>query len=419
MKKHVFFPLFVAYSVTAVILISCKKTEEPVLPGDPVDIPIETYQREVIDSANRFAFELFKPCLHESKGSGNILISPFSVTSALSMTLNGASGDTYEAMRMSLGLDSKTIEQINSTYLKLMTEMVNVDNRVILEIANSVWVEKRLEVKQQFISDLATWYKADAKEIDVTDPGAVTTVNNWIAEKTHDRIKDMLDQLDPDLAMLLINAIYFNGKWKYAFDKADTKEEPFYVSPSSPESVSMMHLAAAMPAIRSDNLTIAEIPYGQGNFNMVVVLPDEGTSIEELADKLSPTLWQQWMALLTNNSHNINLSMPRFQYKYKRLMNDDLISLGMGIAFSNDADFNNISNQGLKITRVLHQAFIENNEEGTEAAAATVVEIVFTSAGPGQEVFNVTLDHPFLFFIRESATGTILFMGKVGDPNLN
>ncbi|HUX59369.1 MAG TPA: serpin family protein [Bacteroidales bacterium] len=417
MKSIIKERLFVAFVSSVVILTSCEKKDTIEQSGDPVNITTEVYQKEVIDSANRFAFDLFKPILTDAKGTENIMISPFSITSALSMTLNGAAGETFEAMRKTLGLEQKTLEQINNTYLKLMTEMVPVDKRVVMEIANSVWVEKRLIVKQPFITDLKTWYIAEARDIDVTNPNAVDIVNGWIAEKTHDKITEMLDNLNPDLAMLLINAVYFNGKWRYQFDKADTKEEPFYVTPSASKTVPMMHQTENLKAVRHNNLTIVEIPYGQGNYTMVVVLPDENVTTSDVANALNPSMWQEWMGLLAENTHQVDLSIPRFKHMYKRLLNDDLKGLGMGIAFTDQANFSNISDQGLMISRVLHQTFIETNEEGTEAAAATVVEIGLSSAG--LNVTTITLDHPFLYFIRESSTGTILFMGRVSDPAIN
>jgi len=322
-------------------------------------------------------------------------------------------------MRKALRLEDKTLQQINETYLKLMTEMVPVDQRVILEIANSVWVEKRLIVKEPFITALETWYKAEARDIDVTDPDAVDMVNAWIAEKTHDKITDMLDYLDPDLAMLLINAIYFNGKWRYQFDEDDTSDEPFYVTPTSPRNVPMMHQTENLKAAKPDNVTIVEIPYGQGNYTMVAVLPDENVTTCEVADALTPALWQDWIEMLAGSTREVELSMPRFKYKYKRLLNDDLIGMGMGIAFNPSADFSNISGQGLWISRVLHEAFIETNEEGTEAAAATIVEMVRSTSGTTPPTLKVNIDHPFLYFIRETSTGTIVFMGRVGDPTLN
>jgi len=414
--------LFAALLSSLLIAPYCTKSDpdDPTAyPGDPVTISTEIYQKEVIDSANRFAIELFRPWLSGAKGSGNLLISPFSVASALSMTLNGAAGETYEATRKALMMEGKTLEQVNNTYLKLMTEMVSVDERVVLEIANSVWVEKRLNVKQEFITDLQKWYKAEARSIDVTSPDAVKIVNSWIAGKTHDKITNMLDYLDPDLAMLLINAIYFNGKWRYQFDKADTKQESFYVTPPAPKSVPMMHQTVNLKALKVNNLTIVDIPYGQGNFSMLVVLPDEDFNTADAADILKLSKWNEWMELLVNNTHKVELSMPRFKYGYKRLLNNDLIDLGMGIAFSDYADFSNISDQELKISRVLHQSFIETNEEGTEAAAATVVEIVFKTSAPEQAVWKINLDRPFLYFIHETSTGAILFTGRVTDPTIN
>lgn len=417
MKNLISSGLFPVILFTAIILNSCEKADSDDQPGDPVNITTEIYQKEIIDSANRFAFGLFRPAISGSKGSENIMISPFSVTSALSMTLNGASGETFNAMIKALGIEEKTLDQINATYLKLMTDMVPVDKRVIVEIANSVWVEKRLTVKQKFITDLKTWYMAEARNIDVLDPAAVDIVNSWIEEKTHNKIVDMLDYLDPDLAMLIINAVYFNGKWRYQFDKSDTRQETFYPTASSPVNVSMMHLTENLKVSEKNNVTLVEIPYGQGNYTMVVALPGENQTAAEVAAGLSPELWQEWMNLLSENTHKVNLSMPRFRYEYKRLLNKDLTDLGMGIAFTSLADFSKISDQDLMINRVLHQTFIETNEEGTEAAAATVVEITVTSAGPDDPI-SVRLDRPFLYFIRETSTGTILFTGKVGNPSL-
>jgi serpin B len=322
-------------------------------------------------------------------------------------------------MRSTLGMSTKTMEEINQTYLKLMSEMVPVDERVTMEIANSVWVEKRLTANEPFITALQTWYLAELFDIDVTDAGAVEMVNNWIAEKTHDKITDMLDYLNPDLAMLLINAIYFNGKWRYRFDEAETKQEPFYYTPDATVNVSMMNQTANLKVVTTGEATIAEIPYGQGNYNMIVVLPADNLTTEEIVGSLTPARWEEWMDQLSWNTHEVELKMPKFKYGYKRVLNDDLIDLGMEAAFSEAADFSNISDQDLFISRVIHQTFIENDEQGTEAAAATVVEICFSSADPSPMVYEVHLDHPFLYFIRESSTGTILFMGRVNDPTIN
>ncbi|MEA1886712.1 MAG: serpin family protein [Bacteroidota bacterium] len=410
--------LFLAPALLAIMVVftSCEKNIPDDQPGDPVDIYTEAYQKEVIDSANKFAIDLFKPIITDSKGTENIMISPFSITSALSMTLNGADGETFEAIKKTLRLEDKTLQEINETYLKLMTEMVPVDKRVTLEIANSAWVEKKFPVKQTFISALQEYYKAEAREIDIDDPNAVDLVNDWIAEKTHDKITEMLKDLDPYLTMLLVNAIYFNGKWRYQFDEDDTSDEPFYVSPGSPKDVPMMHQKENFNVIEIDNAKIVELPYGQGNYTMVVVLPGENITTGDLATSLTTESWKGWMESLSGNTHEVDLSLPRFKYRYKRRLNDDLINMGMGIAFTDNADFSNISDVPSWISRVLHESFIETNEEGTEAAAVTVVEFVNTSV---PVTITINVNRPFLYFIREISTGTILFMGRVSDPTLN
>jgi serine protease inhibitor len=395
------------------IYISCERLKDDPLPGDPVPIDLTLKQKEIVDSANKFAFDIFKPIVGETKGSENMMISPFSISSALSMVLNGAAGETFEAVRHTLRYDDKTLEEINQAYLKLLEEMIPVDKRVTVEVANSVWAEKRLTIKQSYVDALEHWYLAEARNIDVSDPNAVDIVNGWIEDKTHDRIQDMLDYLSPDLAMLLINAIYFNGKWRYQFEKDDTHDRLFYVTPESPVEVPMMYQEENFAVTRTGNSTLVELPYGQGNYSMVVMLPDEGISLAEAAATLNPENWSAWMSYRSMGASKVQLSLPRFEYEYKRELKDDLTAMGMGIAFSGSADFSNITDQGIFISRVLHQTFIKTDEEGTEAAAATVVEFEFTSM-PSTTVVNV--NRPFLYFIRETTTGTIVFMGQVSDP---
>lgn len=413
MKRERLFTAFIAIAAISGIMASCERTKNDPPPGDPVPIELTLKQKDVVDSANKFAFDLFLPIVAEKKGAENIMISPFSITSALSMVLNGAAGDTYDAVRHTLRYDDKTLQEINETYLKLMKDMIPVDPRVTMEIANSVWVEKRLTVKQPYIDALKTWYLAEARNIDVSDPGAVDMVNGWIEDKTHDKIQDMLDNLSPDLAMLLINAIYFNGKWRYEFDIKDTQNKPFYLTLGNSVQVPMMYQEEKFAVTTTGDATLVELPYGQGNYSMVVMLPDEDVSLASAAATLNPEDWAEWMQRLSNGTTEIQLSLPKFEYEYKRELKDDLTALGMGIAFGKGADFSNISDQSILISRVLHQTFIKTDEEGTEAAAATVVEFEFTSM-PMTTVVNI--NRPFLYFIRETTTGTIVFMGQVVDP---
>jgi serine protease inhibitor len=416
MKETIFSLVAILAAGLCGLTTSCERQNNDDPPGDPVPIDLTLKQKEVVEAANEFAFDLFAPMVTEEKGGENIMISPFSITSALSMTLNGAAGETFEAMRSALCYDGKTIDEINATYLKLMEEMVPVDPRVVMEIANSAWVEEQFTPKQAFIDALVEWYLAEVKDIDVNDPGAVKMVNDWIAEKTHDRIQDMLSSLPDNLAMLLVNAVYFKGKWRHQFDKDDTDDRPFYVTPDAPVDVPMMYQKENFAVAGTANATLVEMPYGQGNYSMVVMLPDEGVSLAEAAMTLNPGDWTEWMGYLSGGTREVELYMPRFKYEYKRSLGADLAALGMDIAFDPyHADFSNLSDIQLYITEVLHQTFIENNEEGTEAAAATIVIIGATSVGPiTPQVINI--NRPFLYFIRETTTGTIVFMGQVTNP---
>jgi len=396
-------------------MASCEKQPERTLPSDPVEIELTLKQREVVTSANRFAFDLFKPVVAGEEQGTNIMISPFSITSALSMTLNGAAGETFDAVKASLRYDAMSLDEVNDTYRKLVSEMVPVDERVVMEIANSVWVENQFPVKDEFIEALKKWYLAEARNFSVSDPGSVNIINGWIEEKTHDRIQKMISRLDPDLAMLLINAVYFNGKWKHQFDPELTTDRPFYISSGDPVNVPMMYQKEKFAVSSTDRVTLAELPYGQGNYSMVVALPDEGITPAEILSGLDAGKWEEWMQGLSYGQTEVRLYMPKFKYEYKRRLNDDLISLGMGPAFDpGTADFSKISDVEVFISFVLHQTFIENKEEGTEAAAATVVGFTRTSLPPEPQVID--LNRPFLYFIRETTTGTIVFMGLVADP---
>lgn len=415
MKKPVISLTLIAVAGISGLLTSCELFKNDPLPNEPVPIDLTLKQKEVVASANKFAFDLFVPVLTEKKGAENIMISPFSITSALSMTLNGAAGETFEAMKTTLCYGDQTIGEINDTYLKLMTDMVPVDQRITMEIANSVWVRENLDVVPDFITALETWYLAQAESFNPADPGAADMVNEWIAEKTHDKIQKMLDSMDPDIAMLLINAIYFKGKWSSEFDKDDTETLPFYLTPDSPVQVPMMKQTHDFAVADAGNATLVELPYGQGNYSMVVMLPDEGSTVAEAAATLTSENWDTWMAQLETGITEVDLTMPRFKYEYKRTLNDDLKALGMEIAFDPDkADFSNMCYHPLVISFVLHQTFIETNEEGTEAAAATVVGMVDTAM---PMITTININRPFLFFIRETTTGMIVFMGQVADPS--
>ena len=412
MKKLTFRAAIVFSFSISLFLISCKKDPVVILPVDPVKIDLTTNQVALIGSENSFALDIFKKVTENSDASENIIISPLSISSALSMTLNGANGATRDAMLAALRMIGVTPDIINNSYKGLTEALLNVDTRVIISIANSVWTENNFVVKKPFVDVLTQYYNAESKPFDVLDPLAPTQINSWIESKTNGLIKNMIDQLDPNTVMLLINAIYFKGKWNSQFEKDNTVQKSFYKPDGSTITVPMMKQTSDYKIYNGDGFTLAELAYGQGNFVMDVILPSDNNGIKSLIPLITENSLSGWLNQMVERK--TELSFPRFKYGYKKELKDILSDMGMGLAFTDNADFSNISDLSTKISFVLHQANIESNEEGTEAAAATVVGIIETSMPAGPFVLN--LDHSFLYIIRETTTNSILFMGKVVDP---
>ena len=407
------------YLLLIILLImpvsSCEFNRDDNLPDEPIPIELTAVQQELVQADNTFSFDIFKLVMQENSDTENIMISPLSISYALSMTLNGANAATRDSMMKALRYYNINIDDVNNSYKDLTDKLMDIDERVLMEIANSVWIEERLRVKQAFIDDLMEYFEAEAYDFSVGDPDIVDIINKWIEDHTHGKIKEMISELPADIAMLLINAIYFNGKWKYEFDEENTTEMPFYPESGSQVDVPMMNQELTVRADAMDNFIILELPYGQGNYVMDIILPDDGYTTSDIIPLLNQEDWDSWIEGMHDTE--IDLYMPRFKYEFKTELKDVLTAMGMGIAFTPfEADFSNISEQDLFISKVLHQSFIETNEEGTEAAAATVVMIELTSVPSGP--VEVRLDKPFIYVIRETSTNTIAFIGKTGNPAL-
>jgi serpin B len=391
------------------LLWSCKKNND--LPSNPVQINLTLKQATLVTSENSFAFDIFHK-VNQGAGDQNVIISPLSLSSALSMTVNGAANGTRDSILKALRVSDISIDDLNKSYKDLTEALLSVDSRVIMEIANSVWAEKTFSVKKPFSDVLTGYYDAEARSFDITDPTAPQEINQWISDHTNGLIKNMIDQLDDNTVMLLINAIYFKGKWKSEFNATATTTRSFTKPNGSSEDVPTMHQTETQKVYEGDGFDIVELPYGQGNFVMDIVLP-WGNDLSALSNSLTVSNLNTWTTSMT--SRKVNLYLPKFKYGYKVNLNDILSQMGMAIAFTDTADFSNISDMGLLINKVLHQAFIETNEEGTEAAAATVVEIGTTVYNPNDPVlFDV--NRQFIYIIREVTTNSVIFMGKVTDP---
>jgi len=390
-------------------LYSCEKSEPE--GKEPKKIVLNKKSAEIIQADRQFAFELFREVYGISQDD-NLMISPLSASYALGMTYNGSAGDTREAFRQVLHYGEWTDLEVNESYRDLMGQLVTLDDHVKFSIANSIWYRLGYEVLEAFIATNREYFDAVVEELDFSDPGAVDIINDWIAEKTNDKIQDMLDFIPSDAVMYLVNAIYFNATWKYKFDRADTFEDNFTLEGGALHRCDFMKVKGSFNYTSQEDFTAVELPYGDSAFSMVVLLPNPGVTVADLVSEMNAENWQSWF----ENSHltEIPVELPKFKYEFKSLLNEPLIDLGLGIAFTESADFSNIKPEsGIFISRVIHQTFIDVKEEGTEAAAATVVEMLDGVNG-GPLLFRA--DKPFLYVIKENSTGAILFMGKVGKP---
>ncbi|MBN2666740.1 MAG: serpin family protein [Bacteroidales bacterium] len=403
------------FLIIMLFLLSCsKKEEDPVT--DPVPIDLTEAQAIIIESGNEFAFDIFGKVIEKAEPVQNVMISPLSISYALSMTINGAAGETSDAMQEALRISGIDTETLNKSYKALTDALLTIDKRVLISIANSVWTEDDFEVKKAFTDVLTSYYDAEAQSFDIDDPLAPGLMNNWIEDKTNGLIKEMISKLPDNTVMLLINAIYFKGQWKLKFDESKTVDEAFFTTGSSQVTVPMMKQKKDFKVYEENGFKIAEFPYGQGNYVMDVILPDEKEGLNNTLAIINSRDYELWVDQMAEQE--IVVSFPRFKYGYKRSLKDILSDMGMGIAFTDNADFSNISEQfDLLLNDVAHQTFIETNEEGTEAAAATVVTVGTTSMPPPPLEFK--MDHPFLYIIRETSTNSILFMGRVSDPSVN
>jgi len=411
MKCNILKPACILTLAVSFLIVSCEKSPEK-MPENPVPINLTLKQTSLVESENSFAFDIFKEVLTAAPETENLLISPLSISYALSMTVNGANNETRVAMLDALRVSNLTPDDINQSYKDLTAALLSVDKRVLINIANSVWTENNFVVKKPFTDILTNYYNAEARSFDINDATAPAQINKWIEDHTNGLIKDMIDNLNDNTVMLLINAIYFKGKWKFEFDKTATTARNFTKADGSNASVQSMHQTETHKIYRGAGFILAEIPYGQGNFVMDIILPDNN-SFTSVSPLLTASNFNNWISTLSDKK--VNLYLPRFKYDYKKKLKEILSIMGMGIAFTDDADFSNISDLSLLINEVTHQAFIETNEEGTEAAAATVVDVGVTSAGPDDPVL-LDVNRPFIYFIRETSTNSILFMGKVTNP---
>jgi len=392
--------------VLLISFYSCSK--EPTKPEDTRELNYA--EKSLVESDNKFGLKLFKEIIRQESDK-NVFVSPLSISMALGMTLNGANGSTRDAMIETLELAGLSEQQINESYKSLIELLVGLDPKVKFRIANSIWHRDDMIFEQDFIDLNKDYFDALVSALDFNDPTAKDIINAWVEENTNGKIKEIVERINRDNVMFLINAIYFKGIWKYQFDENATSDAQFSLPDGTQIPCKMMTQTGEFQYFANEKFQAIDLPYGDALFSMVIFLPNPSVNIDSLIVELDQNNWDQWVNLFQNENGTIFL--PRFKLEYKLKMNDVLIALGMGVAFSSSADFTRMFKPGgLFISEVNHKSFVEVNEEGTEAAAVTSVVIDRTSASG----FVMRADRPFIFAIREHHSGTILFIGKIVDP---
>ena len=367
----------------------------------------------VVTANTQFGFKLFDE-IRKTEQDKNIFISPLSVSLALAMTLNGAAGETEQAMTNTLQLQGLDSEAINVGYAGLRQTLLTSDPKVTLTIANSLWARQGMSFKQDFLQRNIRFFGAEISTLDFNDPSASKTINQWVDTNTNGKIQKIVgDRINPNAVLFLINAIYFKGTWQREFDPSRTQEDPFHLANGDVKQVPMMRQQHRYPYYRGENFQAISLAYGDGEMSMYIFLPDRESNLNNFLRDLNAERWEHWMSQF--HGQDVSLVMPKFKLEYGRTLNDALKVLGMDIAFQGDlANFSRMASAPLYIENVLHKTFVEVNEEGTEAAAATSIGISITSVPPPPIPFAI--DRPFFLAIRDNQTKTVLFMGVVVDP---
>lgn len=401
MKRSIL-TLALLFPLAALPVASCARTPAPATP--PAG-KIDT------GPLNGFAFDLYGQ-LAPGRIDGNVFVSPTSVMLALLMTWNGAAGATADSMAAALDIEGLSVDDANMMAAGLMQSLHGAGD-VEVAVANSLWLLPGFPFRKDYIARVGASY--DAEVFNELDAGKI---NSWVEEHTKGRIDRIVDEIGPDDIAVLVNAIWFKGIWKEEFDPALTEELPFRSSACAAGVAPLMTAERSFPYLENNLFQAVHLPYGDGTTGMYVFLPREEIGLAAFHDSLSADRWRGWMTAFRPRKGTLRL--PRFTAEYEEVLNGALGELGMKLAFHPvRADFSrmcSLERGPVSISEVRHKSWVEVNEEGTEAAAATSVRMRLTAVMEPEPPFTMTVDRPFFFAIRDNTTGAILFMGSIVDP---
>ncbi|MBR5924348.1 MAG: serpin family protein [Bacteroidales bacterium] len=396
-------------------LASCNKAnsdDNNTTPIERKDIALTKAQQGLVQAGNTFAFNLYRQVLKQQESS--FMVSPLSIEYALSMLCNGAAGTTQTEILNLLGYSAGQMADVNEFCKYLTKALYEVDNTVTLNIANALIANTALaHLKKDYISTLTNYYDALAKGFNFgsENAAALSYINDWASKQTKGMITKLLDDLDPTTYALLMNAIYFKGIWceNIKFDARDTKADKFTREDETEAKVDYMNKQAEMLYRAEDGFQMVGLSYGNSAYQMVVLLPDKGKKLSDMAAALTGDSFRS----MRMSSRTVKLKLPKFETENKIDLNEILGALGMKLAFTGGADFSAMAEDPLYVSRVFQKAKIKVDEKGSEAAAVTVIDMKESAYYPGAEVIpEFYATRPFMYLIREISTGAILFMGK-------
>ena len=377
--------------------------------------------REQLASANTgFAFRLLAE-INRGQLDTNIFISPYSVSSVLQMVANGAAGKTRDEIQRTLGLTNNNLTAQNEACLALDRLIHAQNTNSILDSANALWYRQGFPIKPEFAACNQQYFQATVTGLDFTNPSSSGIMNGWVNEKTRGRIRSIISgPIHANTQLYLANAVYFKGKWLEPFEVKNTKERPFHLPGGREKNVPLMVRGGSFSYRHGSGYQAVRLPYLDPNLGMYVLLPDPDSSLEKLLSILNGEDWQRVILPGFNNNEG-TLELPLFKLDYEVKLNAPLKALGIKTAFDlHTADFQALGNKPTAISEALQNAFVEVNEEGTEAAAATIImfppkSVIINPPKP----FEMIVDRPFLFIIEDDASHSILFMGAIFDPPLS
>lgn len=415
MRRSVYFLLSVAVFMGLGCTGDGSIIDAPGSGGNVSPVHLSKAARQVVASGNQFSFTLLQETVKQNPGE-TVFLSPLSASMALAMACNGARTATEEEIRTMLGYGGLTQADLNESCKTLYDVLTTLDPKVTLKIANAIWNDYTLAVLPSFIQVNQQYFNTEVDALNFKDPSALEVINSWCDLHTNGRIPKILDQLDPATVLAILNALYFKGTWTIEFDKTNTRDDIFNLAGGGTMSCKMMRVTEKFSYLQNDELAAVDLPYGDGHFSMTLMLPKQGMAIDEFVNRCTAAQWEIWKQQFTLREGTVD--MPKLKVEYDVTLNDILMVLGMVSAFSpGAADFSGISaTDRLFISLVKQKTFLQIDEEGTEAAAITAILFERTSTGSGSDRFFLRLDRPYVLMIRDHATDSILFIGKIMEP---